>query len=134
MAHMSREIFVKIAFAFTAGLLLACASAFAAAPTISWTLFPVQEPAGAPPGKLEFDRACAVCHGAGPDRPGTSSLQIKYQGRLPALLEKRTDLTPTFVRYIIRHGIAMMPRFRKTELSDRQVDAIAHYIGRAGGR
>ncbi|MBS0367041.1 MAG: cytochrome c [Proteobacteria bacterium] len=75
-------------------------------------------------------RACAVCHGDGPDHPGTSSLQIKYEGKLPALLEQRTDLTPDLVRYYVRNGFAMMPRFRKTELSDAEVDAIVNYLTR----
>jgi mono/diheme cytochrome c family protein len=58
-------------------------------------------------------------------------LQIKYDGKVPALLEQRTDLTPDMVRYYIRNGIAMMPRFRKTELSDAQVEIIARYLSRA---
>ena len=101
----------------------------AAQPTISWTWLPV--PDSTEPGKAEFERACAICHGEGSDRPGTSSLQIKYQGKLPALLEQRTDLTPDLVRSYVRKGFAMMPRFRKTELSDAQVQAIAHYLSRA---
>jgi hypothetical protein len=44
-------------------------------------------------------------------------------------LEQRTDLTPEMVAYYVRHGIAMMPSFRKTELSDAQVAAIAAYLG-----
>jgi mono/diheme cytochrome c family protein len=32
----------------------------------------------------------------------------------------------------VRHGIAMMPSFRKTELSDAQVAAIAAYLSRKG--
>src|SRR5262249_23209279 len=101
LAQTPAETFVKLALAGTPLLLMLGAGAFAAAPTISWTWFPVKEPANAPPGKIEFDRACAVCHGVGPDRPGTSSLQVKYQGKLPALLEERTDLTPEAVRYFI---------------------------------
>jgi len=77
-----------------------------------------------------FHSACTICHGVGIDRPGTSSLEIKYQGRLPALLERRTDLTPEAVLYYIRHGVAMMPQFRKTELSDEEAVAIAAYLAR----
>jgi mono/diheme cytochrome c family protein len=98
---------------------------------VSWKLFPeATGPAGASTGKAEFQNACAICHGAGPDRPGTSSLQFKYGGRLPALLEERTDLTAERVKYYIRHGIAMMPGFRKTELNDAQAEAIANYLAR----
>ena len=111
-------------------VLTAVTSAVAAPqPTVSWTWWPVA--AATEPGKAAFQRACSICHGEGPDRPGTSSLQIKYEGKLPALLEQRTDLTADVVRYYVRNGVAMMPRFRKTELSDAEVDAIARYLSRA---
>jgi mono/diheme cytochrome c family protein len=116
-----------------AGLVLAVAPAFGAAPTVSWKLFadsPSSPSVAAETGKIDFLNACAVCHAAGSDRPGTMSLQFKYAGRLPAALEQRTDLTPQIVQYYVRHGIAMMPSFRKTELSDAQVLAIAVYLTR----
>lgn len=103
--------------------------AAADSPTISWTWRPAT--AAADPGKAEFERACSICHGAGPDRPGTQSLQVKYEGKIPALLEQRTDLTADVVRFYIRNGVAMMPRFRKTELTDAQVELIARYLSRA---
>jgi len=115
----------------TAGLclfLLLTLPAAAESPTISWTRVPVT--AALDSGKAEFERACSICHAAGPDRPGTNSLQIKYAGRVPALLEQRTDLTVDVVRFYIRNGVAMMPRFRKTELTDAQVEAIARYLSR----
>ncbi len=105
------------------------ASTRAVEPTIAWSWQPVKP--GTDPGKAGFDRACAICHGEGPDRPGTSSLQVKYGGKLPALLEQRTDLSADVVRYYIRNGFAMMPRFRKSELSDAEVEAIARYLSRA---
>jgi mono/diheme cytochrome c family protein len=116
-------------------LLLAGALAFGAQPTVSWKLFPdsaSSQSAKAETGKVDFLNACAVCHAAEPDRPGTMSLQFKYAGRLPAALEQRTDLTSEIVTYYVRHGIAMMPSFRKTELSDAQVAAIAAYLSRKG--
>jgi mono/diheme cytochrome c family protein len=118
-------------------VLAATATATAASePPISWKLLP-----GAPAsantstlaterGQRAFENACAVCHAAGDDRPGTSSLGFKYKGRLPALLEQRTDLTPDVVRYFIRTGVAMMPQFRKTELADEQVADISAYLTR----
>ncbi len=113
-------------------MVLIGAPAFGAGPAVSWKLFadPASEQsAPAQTGKVDFLNACAVCHAAQPDRPGTMSLQFKYAGRLPAALEQRTDLTPEMVTYYVRHGIAMMPSFRKTELSDAQVAAIATYLG-----
>jgi len=116
-------------FALVLALGFAALPAAADSPTISWTWRPVAD--SVEPGKAEFERSCSICHGTGPDRPGTSSLQIKYAGKVPALLEERTDLSADLVRYYVRNGFAMMPRFRKTELTDAQVDAIAHYLTRA---
>jgi (+)-pinoresinol hydroxylase len=107
--------------------------ALAAAPTIGWNLVPGPDRKGVSQverGAALFQSACAICHGSGIDRPGTSSLEIKYRGRLPALLERRTDLTSERVLYYIRHGVAMMPQFRKTELSDEEAAAIAAYLAR----
>jgi mono/diheme cytochrome c family protein len=73
---------------------------------------------------------CATCHGAGPGHPGTDALQAKYHGSKPALLEDRTDLTPDEVRYFVRHGVTIMPFFRKTEISDADLDAIGAYLSR----
>ena len=51
-------------------------------------------------------------------------------GAKPAPLEERTDLTPEVVKFYARHGFGMMPFFRKTELSDGDLDAIAAYLSR----
>jgi (+)-pinoresinol hydroxylase len=73
---------------------------------------------------------CATCHGAGPGHPGTTALAAKYKGALPGLLEDRTDLTPTAVRFAVRRGTSIMPFFRKTEVSDADLDAITQYLMR----
>ena len=88
-------------------------------------------------GKALFTRLCAACHGA--DRsdqgramlPGTDALRIKYKGQLPALLERRTDLTPELIRTFVRRGTWSMPPFRKTEISDAEIDAVSAYIADA---
>ncbi|OFV91316.1 MAG: p-cresol methylhydroxylase [Acidobacteria bacterium RIFCSPLOWO2_12_FULL_65_11] len=46
------------------------------------------------------------------------------------MLEARTNLTPQSVRFFIRNGASIMPFFRKTEVSDADVDAIAAYLTR----
>ena len=63
-------------------------------------------------------------------KPGTLALAEKYKGEKPALLEKRTDLTPAIVKIFVRNGITVMPFFRKTEISDADLDAIAAYLAR----
>jgi (+)-pinoresinol hydroxylase len=98
-------------------------------PTISWTWTTITPKPGEPRGYVAFQRACAVCHGSGP-APGTRALRAKYQGKLPALLEERRDLAPDYVRFVARHGTTVMPPFRKTELSDADLDAIVAYLTR----
>jgi mono/diheme cytochrome c family protein len=106
------------------------ASAAPPAQTIGWTRAPVTVPAGAPAGYVQFQNSCAVCHGAGPAHPGTRALAYKYRGTSPGPLEERTDLAPDFIKYVVRHGVSVMPMFRKTELSDADLDAIAVYLTR----
>jgi mono/diheme cytochrome c family protein len=88
-------------------------------------------------GKTKFERTCAPCHGAGPGNdgraslPGTAALQLKYKGALPALLEARTDLTFDVLKVYLRHGSWSMPPFRKTELTDAEIQDIAAYLATA---
>jgi mono/diheme cytochrome c family protein len=85
-------------------------------------------------GMTKFQRTCAPCHGAGPGNdgrpalPGTAALQLKYKGALPALLEARTDLTFDVLKVYLRHGSWSMPPFRKTELTDAEIQDIAAYL------
>jgi (+)-pinoresinol hydroxylase len=80
-------------------------------------------------GKVIFDSACNVCHSRDVrNAPATTSLEFKYQGQLPAALEDRTDLTAELITFYIRNGIAMMPFFRKTELSDADVELLSAYL------
>ena len=79
-------------------------------------------------GQAVYEHWCTPCHGAGPGNPGTQSLEIKYRGELPAVLEEREDLTPEFVRTMVREGILMMAPFRKTEVTDAELDDIAAYL------
>jgi mono/diheme cytochrome c family protein len=81
-------------------------------------------------GHEVFQYWCATCHGAGPGHPGTDALQAKYHGSEPALLEDRRDLTPDQTRFFVRHGVTIMPFFRKTEISDADLDAIGAYLAR----
>ena len=90
------------------------------------SLAPAQQ--GAPDGKAVFDKWCAPCHGDGPGKPGTMALQALYKGAKPALLEQRTDLVPQLTKTFVRTGVSVMPFFRKTEISDAELDALAAYL------
>jgi mono/diheme cytochrome c family protein len=107
--------------------------AFAAA-TISVPLI-AASPEQVDRGQKSFQYWCATCHApdareGGRFLPGTASLKAKYHDEKPAALEERTDLTPEFTKAIIRHGVAGMPFFRKTEISDSQMEDIAAYLAR----
>lgn len=79
-------------------------------------------------GKAVFEKWCQPCHGDGPGKPGTSALEALYKGGKPALLEQRTDLLPEIVKTFVRNGVSVMPFFRKTEISDKELDALAAYL------
>ena len=80
-------------------------------------------------GAAVFNNWCSACHSRGPrNAPGTTSLQAKYQGSVPAALEDRRDLTPELVKLFVRNGVAMMAPLRKTEVSDADLDALAAYL------
>jgi mono/diheme cytochrome c family protein len=88
-------------------------------------------------GKQVYDYWCAPCHGAGlglpgfDGLPGTQQLRIKYRGtNVSPLLEERTDLVPDFVKVIVRQGVSFMPQFRKTEVSDADLEALATFLAR----
>ena len=130
-------------------LLIALLAAPAAAPaaaqdqTSAWTTFAPHGRADAPPlirrGQEVFQARCNLCHGsltkdAGPGTgawmAGTQALEARYGGKKPAMLEARMDLTPELVRFYVRHGSGIMPFFRKTEISDADLDALGAYLSR----
>jgi mono/diheme cytochrome c family protein len=91
-------------------------------------------------GREVFRERCTACHGAIPKdtigppylppMAGTQALQARYKGAKPAELEQRTDLTPEFVKAIVRNGLNSMPFFRPTELSGDDLAALGAYLAR----
>ena len=79
-------------------------------------------------GRAVFALWCAPCHAANPRLAGTMSLQAKYNGTLPAALEDRTDLTAPVISLFVRNGVAWMPPFRPTEISEAQLAALNAYL------
>jgi mono/diheme cytochrome c family protein len=131
---MSRRVVVCLAIVgnlVVAGAALAQESAF---PIAAWSRTTAEsEDRGLPAerGAAVFNNWCGACHSRGPlNAPGTNSLQFKYQGSIPAALEERRDLTAELVRFYVRNGVATMPQFRKTEISDADLDALAAYLTR----
>lgn len=111
----------------TGMLLLGLVASFSAA---------AQQPTQVARGEQLYQYWCATCHGPGIGNngaqylPGENALRAKYKGAVPSLLHERTDLTPEFVKLFVRQGISIMPFFRKTEINDPDLDAIAAYLTR----
>lgn len=85
----------------------------------------------APPsseGKRIFERWCSSCHADRPRMPGTISLGQVYKDAKPAAIEKWDDLAPEMTKFVVRNGTGPMPRFRKTEISDPELEALATYL------
>ena len=79
-------------------------------------------------GNEVFQNWCAPCHAPGARHPGTQALEALYKGAKPAALEQRTDLLPELTRAFVRTGVSVMPPFRKTEISDSDLEALAAYL------
>jgi len=104
---------------FTAMLCVLTAPALAQAPT---------DPHAA--GRAVYVKWCAPCHDPGITHPGTNALTVKYKGVKPGVLLEWKDLPASAVKVLVRHGISVMPQFRKTEISDSELDALAQYLSR----
>ncbi|EAI7874294.1 TPA: c-type cytochrome [Campylobacter coli] len=65
-------------------------------------------------GQQVYSKWCIACHGEG----------------MPALLEDRTDLSPDLVTIFVRYGKHSMPFFRKTEISNKELQYLGEYLGR----
>ena len=86
-------------------------------------------------GALVYQTTCAHCHdrlpeGAAIDMlPGSESLSLKYRGTLSPYITERPDLANHDVlRAFLRNGTGSMPPFRKTEVTDEDIAAIAAYF------
>ncbi|MEN7538300.1 c-type cytochrome [Aurantiacibacter flavus] len=119
---MSRAALIAIAIAPLGALMLTAAAA------------PADIVRPDMPGRQVFERQCAPCHGTGPGAdgapmlPGTAALAAKYDGAKPGALELRSDLPAPVLRLFVRRGVSEMPPFRKSEITDAQIDEVAAYL------
>lgn len=79
-------------------------------------------------GEGVYQHWCAPCHAPGDGHPGTQSLAVKYSGSPPAVLLEREDLTPEAIKTFVRSGVLSMPPFRKTEITDAELDRLAAWM------
>lgn len=85
-----------------------------------------------PQGETVYLKWCAACHNPGNHHPGTNALAAKYGKDKPAVLLRWTDLDPDYVKVVVRTGVSVMPHFRKTEISDPELDALARWLAVQG--
>lgn len=111
-----------------AGTALIGGLAFAASVGLAPAAVSAQEAHDIARGEAVYEYWCAPCHAPGPGHPGTQSLEIKYRGSLPAVLLEREDLTPAAIKVFVREGILSMAPFRKTEITDPELEDLAAYI------
>lgn len=81
-----------------------------------------------------FSNRCGGCHLIGGMGTNLLTKERVAMGQPPesALLVNRTDLTASYVRAVVRHGRQAMPPLSRVEVTDAELDAIAHYLGKAG--
>lgn len=77
-------------------------------------------------GAKVYQYWCIECHNA--RGFGTLSLERRYQGAVPAILDQRRDLNGAFVGYVVRNGMSFMPSFRKTEITNQELAALTAYL------
>src|SRR5580692_6791294 len=84
------------------------------------------------PGRAVYEKWCAACHDPGVIHPGTHALMAKYPtgSRASGDITEWTDLPATYVTFMVRHGMSVMPQFRKTEISNNELAALAAYLSR----
>ena len=79
-------------------------------------------------GRQVFDHYCSYCHGSS-DGPGTMQLR-RTRGKDQALLIERTNLSPDYIKYVVRHGLRSMPPFVPSDLTDARLEVLAAFLSR----
>lgn len=84
--------------------------------------------ASADPGERLYGRECAFCHVG--RNTGTMMLEKRLPKGVPAQLHERTDLSPDYVKAVVRNGLINMPPLSRAELTDAELDRIARYLAK----
>lgn len=84
-------------------------------------------------GAALFSNHCGYCHLRGGMGTNLLTKQRVAAGEPPesGLLVNRTDLSADYVKAVVRMGKGAMPRQTKVDVTDAELDAIAHYLGKA---
>ena len=78
-------------------------------------------------GEQVFNTRCIFCHGEGLGHPAWQMLALK-KGKNEAEILGRPDLTPAYIKHVVRNGFIEMPPFRPSEISNSDLNALANYV------
>ena len=78
-------------------------------------------------GEEVYKKWCEGCHMDSPFAPGTIQLR-QSRGEGKALITNRTDLGPEYIKQLVRKGLNGMPLFRRTEISNKELDSLVQYL------
>lgn len=78
-----------------------------------------------PTGQALFKKECGICHLQG--GMGANVLAIRV-GAENSILEDRTDLEADYIEQVVRHGLTVMPRFSRVEVTDAELRLITDYL------
>ncbi len=82
-------------------------------------------------GLAQYQRNCAVCHARG----GTGAIMLTRRiGAEKSLLDQRNDLTPEYIRFVVRRGLGSMPWLSPVELPESELAALVRYLTRDAAR
>jgi len=87
--------------------------------------------ADASKGHEVFKAWCQPCHSA--VGPGTYMLE-KRLGKEESRIDRRTNLTGDYIRYVVRNGLNGMLPFRQTEVTDGELKDVIDYLTRNNGK
>lgn len=84
-------------------------------------------------GKALFEHQCGACHLLGGMGTNLLTKQRLALGEPPemGLLTNRKDLTPEYVKQVVRMGKNAMPPQTKVDLTDAELASVAAYLGKA---
>ncbi len=84
-------------------------------------------------GQRAYEVHCGYCHLTGGMGTNLLTKQRMMAGEPPenGLLTNRTDLTPDYVRQVVRMGKNAMPQQTKVDITDAELNAVALYLGKA---
>lgn len=88
---------------------------------------------GSKSGEDLFSNRCGSCHLAGGMGSNLLTKQRMAMGEPPenGLLANRKDLTPDYVKTVVRMGKNAMPPQTKVDITEAELDAVAAYLGKA---